>query len=325
MSPQSSPGTAGPSRSTIAHLAMFATVAFWGAMFVIVKQTIVHIPPQWFNAFRMMVGCACLSLVWGRHWRGLTRAAWLTGSAAGASMAAGFFFQTQGLLYTSATNSAFLTALVVVLVPLLASIPGLRAAGGQPPHWAAWLGALLAFGGVALMTTPQGFRQLALLHGMNRGDLLTLGCTLGFALQVIALEHGAASASVQQISLLQIGVCMVLLTAAALLTEPGSRSGSVFTVIYSLQPLARPGTLFAVLAAGILATAVGFTVQAWAQHEIPATNLAVILTLEPVFAWLTATLWMHERTSPRSADGALLVLAGIAFSELFPRWRRRPG
>lgn len=312
------------SRSTIAHLAMFATVAFWGAMFVIVKQAIVHIPPQWFNAFRMVIGCACLSLVWGRHWLGMTHAALLTGGAAGLSMAAGFYFQTQGLLYTSATNSAFLTALVVVLVPLLATIPGLRAANGQPPHWAAWLGALLAFGGVTLMTTPQGFRNLALLHAMNRGDLLTLGCALGFALQVIALEHGAARASLQQVSLMQLGTCMAVLCAAAVFGQPRTQAAPIINGDI-FHPLARPGTLLAVLAAGVLATAVGFTVQAWAQHEIPATNLAVILTLEPVFAWLTATVWMGERTSARSASGALLVLGGIAFSELFPRWRGQPG
>jgi drug/metabolite transporter (DMT)-like permease len=321
MNQKTSPASAGLSRSALAHLAMFATVAFWGAMFVVVKQAIVHIRPQWFNAFRMVIGCACLSLVWGRHWRGMTRAALLTGGAAGLSMAAGFFFQTQGLLYTSATNSAFLTALVVVLVPLLASVPGLRAAGGQPPHWAAWFGALLAFGGVALMTTPQGFRSLALLHTMNRGDLLTLGCALGFALQVIALEHGAARASLQQVSLMQLGTCMAILCVTAVVSEPGAQ-GSPLLTAEILHPLSRPGTLLAVLTAGVLATAVGFTVQAWAQHEIPATNLAVILTLEPVFAWLTAALWMGERTSPRSASGALLVLGGIAFSELFPRWRR---
>jgi drug/metabolite transporter (DMT)-like permease len=77
------------------------------------------------------------------------------------------------------------------------------------------------------------------------------------------------------------------------------------------------------LVAGILATALAFGVQTWAQQVIPAANIAVILTLEPVFAWLTAFIVLKENLKLRPGIGAILVLLGIVTAEILPRWRRR--
>ena len=108
--------------------------------------------PQWFNAIRMMIAFACLGLMYRKEFRHLSREAWIFGAAAGASLALGYVFQTQGLLYTTATNSAFITALVVVIVPILATIPGIRPPGHDTPEWTAWAGAVVALLGVALLT-----------------------------------------------------------------------------------------------------------------------------------------------------------------------------
>ena len=302
---------------------MFAMVMLWGTMFVLVKQALAHIGPQWFNALRMMVAFVCVAIVYRSQWRRLTRAAWIAGAAAGCTMAAGFFFQTQGLLYTSATNSAFLTAMVVVLVPFLASVRGLRSPGGGLPQWPAWTGALLAFFGVALLTTPAHTPWLLLLHTLNRGDMLSIACALAFALQIIALDRGARRrVRFDQLMLLQVGFAMVLLAIAALWTEPPA--AGAWTLVFSpTSPLRNPAVLFAIGTAGILATALAFSIQTWAQQIIPATNIAVILTLEPVFAWLTAFVVLHEGLHLRRALGALLVLAGILAAEILPRWRDR--
>jgi drug/metabolite transporter (DMT)-like permease len=76
--------------------------------------------------------------------------------------------------------------------------------------------------------------------------------------------------------------------------------------------------LVALLVTAVLATAAAFTVQSWAQKLLPATHTALILALEPVFAWLTSFLFFGERLGSRSATGALLILAGIALTELIP-------
>ena len=77
------------------------------------------------------------------------------------------------------------------------------------------------------------------------------------------------------------------------------------------------GTLIsATLITGILGLAVGYSVQAWAQQFTPATHTALIFNLEPVFAWLTSFVYLHERLGLRAGAGALLILAGVMVSEL---------
>ena len=73
------------------------------------------------------------------------------------------------------------------------------------------------------------------------------------------------------------------------------------------------------LITGILGTAVAFTVQAWAQQFTPATHAALIFNLEPVFAWITSFIFLHERLGLRAGAGALLILAGILISEILGR------
>ena len=79
-----------------------------------------------------------------------------------------------------------------------------------------------------------------------------------------------------------------------------------------------PRLVTALLMTGVLATAVAFTVQSWAQQRLSATRTALILALEPVFAFLTSFLFYGERLSGRASLGALLILGGIAFTELLP-------
>jgi drug/metabolite transporter (DMT)-like permease len=113
---------------------------------------------------------------------------------------------------------------------------------------------------------------------------------------------------------------MLFLTAGAGFSKP--RMFAHLDLLPGL--LTNPVVLFAIAATGILATALAFSIQTWAQGIIPATNIAVIITLEPVFAWLTAFVVLHESLRLRRAFGAGLVLLGILAAELLPRWRRVP-
>jgi drug/metabolite transporter (DMT)-like permease len=71
--------------------------------------------------------------------------------------------------------------------------------------------------------------------------------------------------------------------------------------------------------ASVLATAAAFSIQSWAQSILPSTHTALLLTMEPVFAWITSFLVTGERLGARPATGALLILAGIAITELIPQ------
>lgn len=313
------------SRNAAAHLLMLAVVMLWGAMFVLIKVAIDVVPPQWFNAVRMMIAFVCLGLIYRKEFRRLTREAWIFGAAAGASLALGYVFQTQGLVYTTATNSAFITALVVVIVPVLASIPGIRPPGHNTPEWTAWAGAVVALLGVALLTLPENTPWTTLFTAGGKegfGNLLTLFCAVGFSLYVLTLAHASGRARYQQLILLQIGFAMFFLTIGALIMEP-VRMDSLTQLVVQGGALRQPLVPISLLVAGVLATALAFGVQTWAQQVIPAANIAVILTLEPVFAWLTAFLVLKEKLKLRPGMGAILVLLGIVTAEILPRWRRR--
>ena len=80
-----------------------------------------------------------------------------------------------------------------------------------------------------------------------------------------------------------------------------------------------PGLFTALAIAAVLATAAAFSIQSWAQSILPSTHTALILTLEPVFAWITSFLVMGERLGLVPACGAVLVLTGIAITELVPQ------
>ena len=138
------------------------------------------------------------------------------------------------------------------------------------------------------------------------GDLLTFGCALGFSLHVLALAHLSPRIPFEQLAVLQVGFCAVFMAASMPLLEHPWIHGSTRLLV-------------ALLITAVLATATAFTVQSWAQKHLPATHTALILALEPVFAWLTSFLFMGERLSRRGASGALLILAGIAVTEFLPQ------
>jgi drug/metabolite transporter (DMT)-like permease len=301
-----------------AHLLMLFVVAVWGSTFVLVKGALTDATPAAFNLVRMTLAFAVLGVAYHRYWR--TIKGWQVGAGAlvGACLAMGYQFQTTGLARTTPSKSAFITGLLVVMVPLLSMIPGLRLPGERLPRWNVFAGAALAFTGIVLLTAPvaiaasgsnsllgEAARLLPDLSSINLGDVLTLGCALGFALHCIALSHVSPRIAFQPLALLQVGFCAVFMALSMPLIEHPQISWT-------------PRLAVALVIAAVLATAAAFSIQSWAQSVLPPTHIALILTLEPVFAWITSFLVMGERLGLRPACGALLILAGIALTELMP-------
>lgn len=284
-----------------AHLLLLAVVFVWGATFVLVKDALADVSPLLFNLMRMALAAACLAALYWKHIGQIDRVALGRGALAGLFLAAGYQFQTAGLRLTTPSNSAFLTGLTVIFVPLIVALPKLRPAGTHAPKWNAFAGALLAFVGIIFLTTPAGsgfdFRA------MNMGDMLTLACALGFACHVVTLAHFSPRMRFEQLALLQVGFATVFMAVSMPIFEKPwvHWSGRV---------------TLALIVAAVLATAVAFTVQSWAQQILPPTHLAVLFTLEPVFAWLTSWVVLGEGLGLRGGTGAALILAGVGLTEL---------
>lgn len=290
-----------------AYLLMILVVATWGATFVVVKAALADATPGTFNLVRMVFAFIVLMMAYPGQLKGVRPKQILAGAIVGLCLALGYQFQTTGLARTTPSKSAFITGLVVVLVPLFSAIKFLRPPGVRAPRWNAWLGAMLAFLGIIFLTTPAAASGIIPDFGsINLGDLLTFGCAVGFTLHCLALGHASPRIGFRPLALLQVGFCALFMAASLPFIEHPEFHLSMRLII-------------ALSITAILATAAAFSIQTWTQTILPPTHTALIMTLEPVFAWITAYLVMGERLGGRQLWGALLILCGIAMTELIPQ------
>jgi len=289
-----------------AHLLLLGVVAVWGATFVLVKDALSDISPLLFNFIRMALASLCLAAAYWKHLRHLTRETLAGGAVAGFFLATGYQFQTAGLALTTPSKSAFITGLTVVMVPLLSIIPALRAPGSPRRGWNAYLGATVALIGITLLTAPRLLTRSPPSPGagINLGDLLTLAAALSFAFHLLSLAHLARRIHFEQLALLQIGFCALFMAVSSpILEHPRFH--------FSARLIA------AVLISAVLSTAAAFTIQSWAQQHLAATHTALIVSAEPLFAWVSSLIFLHEGLTGHQAVGALLILVGIGLTELF--------
>jgi drug/metabolite transporter (DMT)-like permease len=287
------------SRALKAHVLLVFITFAWGATFVVIKSALTDITPLYFNLVRMTLAAVLLSLFYWKCFRSMSRAAVRDCFIVGIFLGLGYEFQTAGLVYTTASKSAFLTGLSVVLVPIFLALFW----GRRVNRWTA-MGVLVAFIGLYLLTVPSSASgDHFSLQGINRGDLLTIGCAVAFGFHIIfignaAQKHGAA----QTATLQTICATFILMVLAPALEKP--------TATWS------PKVIWAIVITGVLCTAIAFAIQAWAQQFTPPTHTALIFALEPVFGAATSYYVLDERLGWRAAMGAVLILAGIVLSEL---------
>ena len=292
------------SKSTLAHLLLLLVAFTWGATFVLVKSALADASPLLFNLIRMALATLALAAINHRHLRSLNRAHIKAGLLAGFFLAAGYQFQTVGLNLTTPVKAAFITGMVVVFVPLFTLVPAFRPKGTPPPGPFTAVGAAAAFAGLVFLTTPAGTTLRTLAVSIGTGDLIVLGCAIAFAAHLLTLARAAPGIDSGLFATLQIAACTIFMLLSLPLEHPHLR--------------ASPRLLLALVVCALFATAAAFTIQSYAQQHLPPTHTVVLLTLEPVFAWLTSFLFLHESLTRRSVAGAALILAGIAVIEFLP-------
>jgi len=282
-----------------AHCALLLASFFWGVTFVVVKNALADISVIGYLAARFVLGALPMIWIYREDLRKLTRAEAWAGVQIGLFMAAGYAFQTEGISRTTPSKAAFITGLSVVLVPIFLAVFWRKQIGA----WA-WAGAATSFAGLYFLTVPvEGFARL------NRGDVLVLGCAVLYALQIIYIARHSAKYSLGALSCLQVILAGCLATIAVPIlnvtrVEP-------FFVRYTFQ------MEFGVIVTAIFTTALAYPLLVWGQTHTSATNAALILTSEPVFAAITSFFMLHERLGGRALAGSLLILGGIVLAE----WR----
>jgi len=282
-------------RRRAAEAGLIVNVIIWGATFVVVKAALRDVSPILFIALRFTLATAVLlaafrgaALPW-RSWK--TAGA---GALAGAFLFSGYVFQTMGLRLTTAPRSAFITGLTSVAVPFLSAL-----VFRVKPQVSEVVGVLVATAGLALMTLP------GVLGPMGLGDLLTVCCAAGFAAHIVTLGHFSEKMSYELLSVCQIAAAAVL-------------GWALFSWVERPRVAWRPAVVWGILITGLLATALAFSIMAWAQRYVSPARTALIFMLEPVIAWLTSYWLAGEGLSGRAAAGAALILGGVAMVELKP-------
>ncbi len=275
-------------------LLLVGVTAVWGWTFVVVQDAIALYGVLPFLAVRFLLAGAALAPIYAAR---LTRRSLLVGGGIGVVLAAGYLFQTTGLLFTTPTNSGLITGLFVVFAPLAD-----RLLFGVNTSRQVLLAIGLSLFGMVLLAGGGP-------EGANWGDFLTLLCAMALGLHIALLSRYAAGHDAGGLTLAQILAMALLFVVVSPFFEP-----------VSLPP---PGVWVALLVTGLLASAGAFLVQTTVQQRIPAARTAIILTMEPVFAALFGYWLAGDRLVAVQLLGAALILSALVIGEVLPVLRRR--
>jgi len=296
-----------------AEIILLGVVAAWGLTFPAIKAALVDVTPGLFMALRFgLVLIGLVAIGRGRFSRNLGRS-WRDGLLLGLLLWASYLFQAVGLAHTTATRSAFITGLSVVIVPLV-YIPLRR----RLPGWKVLVGILLSVVGLFLMTRPDVGR-------LNLGDWLTFGTAVSYALYIVFMELRSREDRLDAL----IGWQALVMAVASILTVPllsglmrpggglagnGSMTAVAATAARTSLPdaatLASPNLVIGLLVTVPVAI---FSIMAITRYQrrTTAVRAGVLYSAEPLFAALFAALWLGERLDATGALGAGLILAGI--------------
>jgi drug/metabolite transporter (DMT)-like permease len=272
-----------------ALLALVAVTAVWGVTFVQVKDAIAIYPLFAFLAVRFAIAGATLAVPAAPRLRGIGRTGVAAGALLGFLLAAGYALQTAGLQRTTVSSTGFITGLYVVLTPLFALLL-FRARIGRE----VWGGVVLAVVGLAMLSGVEA--------GSSYGDLLVLSSTAAQALQIVGVERFANRYDPIALTFVEMVTALIVFLAIAVaLGDLGMPRG--WTVWGAL------------LVTGVFASALAYLIQVWAQRRMSASRIALVFSLETVFAGLFGYALAGDRLGALGWGGCAAILAGIVLAE----------
>lgn len=285
----------------LANLLLLSAGAIWGAGFVAQSTAMDNIGPFLFIGLRFVVAATVLApFAWreaGKSDHPVSKAHLGGFALIGLVLFLGMALQQVGLTITTVTNSGFLTGLYVVFVPFITLLV-LR----QPPHPLIWPAVLMTFAGIWMLAGGS-------LSDLNRGDLLTIGCAVMWAIQVILVGRFVTpSGRPLTLSFVQFALAGVLGLGVGLTLEGFDLAAVIATL---------PEILFA----GVIATGLAFTLQVIGQRYTTAPQAAIFLSTESLFAAFFGALILGEQIPVLGYAGGLLIFLAILLAELGPMAR----
>ena len=274
-------------------LLIFAT-AIWGSTFIVVQDGINEMPMMMFMAWRFLFATLAMVILRPKSLR-MSRETFTQGVLIGLALAFGYWTQTYGLLFTSATISGFITGMFVVLTPVAAMLIYKSRIGFN-----GWIAVGLATVGLALISL-KGW-------SFGVGELWTLVGAGFFSFQIMWLSRWATPKSSSSIAFMQIATTGVVFWVGGLMFDG-----------FALPP--SIGSWKSILFLAVFASAIAFIIQSWAQSHMTPTRAAVVLSFEPVFAGIFGVLVAGDQLTLRVVLGGLAILAAMFLIEFGDRNR----
>ena len=272
-------------RIKLAPWALLLVAAAWGWSFVIMKDSIARQSVNNFLFTRFALAFIVMILLRPQVIRLFTKDLVIRSAFIGTFLGFGFILQTLGLERTGVAITGFITGLYVIFTPLIAAVV-LKVRITK-----------LTWGCVVLATIGLGLLSIR-GWSIGFGELLVLGSALCFAGHIISLGKWSNGRDPYAMTVIQLAMCTIL-SGLASAAEGG----------YSPPP--DWGVWATVIFTAVVSTAVAFVIQTWSQAHMSTTKVAVILTMEVVFAALFAVLFGGESLSLQTAVGGILVVTAM--------------
>ena len=284
---------------------LLLTAIIWGSAFVAQSVGMDYVQPFTFTFTRSIIGGVVLipviallrktdsikSEARSARNKGITKYEWLGGVCCGIALCAASNFQQSGMFHTTVGKAGFITALYVVIVPIL----GLFLKKRVPIL--IWFCVVLSVVGLYLLCMPKGSFVLA------QGDVLVLICALLFSFHILIIDYFSPKGDGVVISCIQFFVCGILSGIIMLFVENPSLANIM-------------DAKWSILYAGALSSGVAYTLQVVAQKGVNPTVASLILCLESVVAVLAGWLILGDKLTSRELAGCLLMFVAIVLAQL---------
>ncbi len=268
----------------LAPWALLSVSAAWGMAFVVMKDAIERQSVNNFLFTRFLVAVFVMVALKPSVVKQFDRDLLQRAGSAGVFLGLGYIFQTLGLARTGAAITGFVTGLYVVFTPLLAYF-FLK----ERITKMIWFCVALATVGLGLLS----------IHGFSVGigEMLVLASAFFFAAHIIALGKWSSGRDVYAMTIVQLAMCAVL--------------SGLASIPEGYSPPPDNGVWGVVIFTAVICTAVAFVVQTWSQAHMTTTKVAVILTMEVVFAAIFAMIFGGERLTLQATLGGVMVLTAM--------------
>ena len=290
-------------------LLLLLTATIWGTAFVAQSVGMEYVEAFTFTFARSIVGgIVLIPCIWFLRWlKGrekktscdvtcakrphITKIEWIGGICCGLALCAASNFQQIGIAYTTVGKAGFITALYVVIVPIMGLFFKKRVS------FVVWICVVLSVIGLYLLCMTEGSLTLAY------GDLLVLICAVLFSVHIMVIDHFSPQGDGVVMSCIQFFVCGIVSGIIMLFVETPS--------LENIMAAAMP-----ILYAGVLSSGVAYTLQIVGQKDMNPTVASLILCLESVVSALAGWLILHEALTARELLGCVLMFAAIVLAQV---------